>query len=156
MNNIKSYNLKINSLKSNIKTCFYSLGFILLLLLISGNIQAQGELQFNRVVLVSGAQTVPAGKVWKVEGAAVSAAPDPPTLQSHKNIATANILINGNTTVVNATYTAYGVPAVSWGTSAAITTGNPTRFPLWLPAGTTLAASTNVVYVSVIEFNVVP
>jgi hypothetical protein len=29
-------------------------------------------------------------------------------------------------------------------------------FPMWLPAGTTLAASTNTAFVNVIEFNVVP
>jgi hypothetical protein len=29
--------------------------------------QAQGNLQFNQVIVLSGAQTVPAGKVWKLE-----------------------------------------------------------------------------------------
>jgi hypothetical protein len=28
--------------------------------------------------------------------------------------------------------------------------------PIWFPAGTTLAASTNVGFISVMEFNVVP
>jgi hypothetical protein len=35
-------------------------------------------------------------------------------------------------------------------------TAQPTKLPLWLPAGTTLAAGTKVSAISVLEFNIIP
>jgi hypothetical protein len=39
----------------------------LFILFLSFSTKAQGNLQFNRVIILSSLQTVPAGKVWKIE-----------------------------------------------------------------------------------------
>jgi len=98
---------------------------------IANKLQAQ-TLQFSQVLLVSTTQTVPANKVWKVES----------PLPSWGGGATTNtITIDGNLVVV----TIGGSSSVS-GIS----------FPIWLPAGTSLAAGQNIPRISVIEFTVVP
>ena len=91
--------------------------------------QAQ-TLQFSQVLLVSTTQTVPANKVWKVEG----------VMPVYNGNAINQISINSTSIVVS--------------TFGYTLSGN--AFPLWLPAGTTLAAGSNVFQVSVIEFTVVP
>ena len=96
---------------------------------INKTVQAQ-TLQFSQVLLVSTTQTVPANKVWKVEG----------VMPVFNGTAINQISINSTNIVVSAVgYTLSG-----------------NAFPLWLPAGTTLAAGSNVFRVSVIEFTVVP
>ena len=101
-----------------------------LLFLIAAKVQSQ-TLQFSQVLLVSSTQTVPANKVWKVES----------PLPSWGGGSTTNtITIDGNLVVV-----AIGGSAIS-GIS----------FPIWLPAGTTLAGGQNIPRISVIEFTVVP
>ena len=97
---------------------------------INKTVQAQ-TLQFSQVLLVSTTQTVPANKVWKVE----SVMPINQTSIYHQ------IVVNSNTIIVGTTnYSG------SWFNA----------FPMWLPAGTTLAAGSTVFRVSVIEFTVVP
>ena len=89
------------------RICFFML-FCLLGLAFPGRIQAQ-TLQFSRVLLVSSVQTVPANKVWKVEGALLT-----------YTGATTNyrITVNSNSiTVATLNYTFHGNP-----------------FPFWLPA----------------------
>ncbi|MBM3171360.1 MAG: hypothetical protein FJZ75_07110 [Bacteroidetes bacterium] len=107
--------------------------FMLLLafvLPIANKLQAQ-TLQFSQVLLVSTTQTVPANKVWKVESVM------PINQQSIYH----QIVVNSTTIIVGTTnYTG------SWFNA----------FPMWLPAGTTLAAGSTVFRVSVIEFTVVP
>jgi hypothetical protein len=56
-----------------------------------------------------------------------------------------NINSNANYIVATASNAGYNATTTSWSV-----------FPLWLPAGTTLAASTNMRYLSVIEFNITP
>jgi hypothetical protein len=41
--------------------------FYILLLAVCIQLKAQGNLQFNRVIILSSQQTVPTGKVWKIE-----------------------------------------------------------------------------------------
>ena len=101
--------------------------------------EAQKSLRFNQVKLVSTAETVPAGKVWKIENIGSSLyAPVTTGLSS-----TPAIIINGNPIYLFVVRTSnssnyLGTPAVF--------------FPIWLPAATTLAASNNINFISVIEF----
>jgi hypothetical protein len=122
-----------------------------LLLVLSSALYAQGNLQFNQVKLITTSQTVPVGKLWKVESVqynggatfAINTAGPVPV------VGTMAITVNGATLYVNTVYTSgsYAYPTVL---------SNGSSFPMWLPAGTTLAASTNCAFVNVIEFNVVP
>lgn len=132
------------------------------LFLTGSGVLAQGTLQFNQVKLVSAtSETVPTGKVWKVENVAGSRVLQyqiSSTSTSDFNPADQAILINGNAVTVTqavATGAGSGTGNTSWRASYTYA-ASPTDFPLWLPAGTTLAASTNVTYISVIEFNIVP
>jgi hypothetical protein len=110
-------------------------------------LRAQGNLQFNQVKLVTTVQTVPAGKVWKVESAQYSG--------------TAAFLINnaGATTVYGTmVLNVNGTPIYPnyYLTTSGSTYSNSPLFPLWLPTGSTLSAGNGTAYLSVIEFNVVP
>ncbi|MBM3171359.1 MAG: hypothetical protein FJZ75_07105 [Bacteroidetes bacterium] len=103
--------------------------FLLLLafvLPIANKLQAQ-TLQFSQVLLVSTTQTVPANKVWKVEGIIPTSAID-------------NYYISINSSLSH----------------IARFDNVKGALPIWLPAGTTLAAGANVFRVSVIEFTIVP
>ena len=112
-----------------------------------GTFKAQGNLQFNQTLLLSTTQasnvllgTVPAGKVWKVEGFG-----------------------SGNS---GASECAWSFD----GTNAAFRSGNVyvggtadqysnSTSTFWLPAGTSvysLNCSSNYRWISIIEFNVVP
>lgn len=98
-------------------------------------------LQFSQVLLVSSnAQTVPAGKVWKVENILASS-----SLVVNNSIRNFSILVD-NTSVFVAGAVEYGGPS----------TANQLVQPIWLPAGSTLAAGQNVFRVSVVEFTVLP
>jgi hypothetical protein len=102
---------------------------------IANKLQSQ-TLQFSQVLLISTVQTVPANKVWKVE----AVIPDGPTMFNSNSLA-CRITINNHTTAISS-YS--GVAMYSF------------NQPLWLPAGTTLAAGTFTYRISVIEFTVVP
>jgi len=121
---------------------------------------SQGNLQFNQVLLLTATGTVPSGKVWKVESVLSSS-----TLAAYNdnsssvNTVSLNILVNGITVTVERSSVGIasqtgsaGVMRAHWG----YTSGGVTRLPFWLPAGSTLAPSTNAMGVSVIEFNVLP
>ncbi len=106
---------------------------------------SQGNLQFNQVKLVSTQETVPAGKVWKVESVSYSAGP---TIFIQGWIyASMSYTINGNMLYIGTiTDTEYRY-------------NNPIKdntFPFWLPAGATLSAGTNMKYLNVLEFNIIP
>jgi hypothetical protein len=121
---------------------------------------SQGNLQFNQVLLLTATGTVPSGKVWKVESvlsnSTLAAYNDNP---SSVNTVSLNILVNGITVTVERSSVGIasqtgsaGVMRAYWGYAS----GGVTRLPFWLPAGSTLAPSTNAMGVSVIEFNVLP
>lgn len=127
------------------------------LLCIPGEVKAQGNLQFNRAILVSSPQTVPTGKVWKVESALIANPVHPPVAAStHINANSAVITVNGNAVYVFSTYWAQGTAGYHYDRGPNIDTHVQTVFPFWLPAGNSVGASSNVHYVSVIEFNIVP
>jgi hypothetical protein len=138
--------------------------FTVLISTISTCIFAQGTLQFNQVLLVNNVQqSVPAGKVWKVE----SVMPQTSIIRcsdSYYNLPAPGpsndfvIVVNGNNVFVGEV-TAGITSGYTGGSSAAseVFVGvNTGLFPMWLPASTTLQASTNLRYISVVEFNVIP
>jgi len=112
---------------------------------ISFSVNSQGNLQFNQVLLVSTVQTVPVGKVWKIESVTYSGGL--PFLGASSASATADqIKINSINQVVRSLSSQYNGGMTVW----------EQTFPIWLPSGTTLEVSTGVNNISVIEFNIVP
>ena len=116
---------------------------------------AQGNLQFNQVKLVSALETVPAGKVWKIESVIYNI---PQTASGYQST-------NGGCSYIYYESTAIeiaGIPTkVGQGTQPAAYsnlayTHSYTILPVWIPAGTTLSGGTCLNKVSVIEFNIVP
>ncbi len=125
---------------------------------------SQGNLQFNQVKLVTTIETVPAGKVWKVENYLPSSQlaedlnrpPNQSTAGGTKNFI---MLVNGNQVYLKTTITReVGRSDGYWSQDGYATASDYKIFdaPIWLPASTTLAASTNVLSLSVIEFNIIP
>jgi hypothetical protein len=123
------------------------LPLLLITVLVSGQ---PYTLQFNQAKLVGTVETVPSGKVWKVEGflpstrltTAVCTGSTSCTSSSTEN----TIIVDGTTVYLassNASGHTYGYNSV-----AAVMNN-----VFWLPAGTTLAAGTGVFRVSVLEFN---
>ena len=115
----------------------------------------QGNLQFNQVKLVSALETVPAGKVWKIESVIYNI---PQTASGYQST-------NGGCSYIYYESTAIeiaGIPTkVGQGTQPAAYsnlayTHSYTMLPVWIPAGTTLSGGTCLNKVSVIEFNIVP
>lgn len=131
---------------------------VLLVGLSSMGVVAQNTtLTYSRTLLVdNNTATVPTGHVWKVEGAVASSAPRTTTGSWTSWPTVGNdfmILINGNQT--NISKPSVGGSAgtnTSSMSSGVITAIDHETFPLWLPAGTTLATGTNIRYLSVIEF----
>ena len=134
---------------------------------------AQGNLQLNQVKLVTTVETVPVGKVWKVESALTGEERYPTsgtTLASNRRF----ILVNGTSICVHEEHVAttgvgfngccgggfwmsnVGMAVNSTTPVLVQVTAQPTKLPLWLPAGTTLAAGTKVSAISVLEFNIIP
>ena len=105
--------------------------------------RAQGNLQFNQVLLLNNGTTytVPVGKVWKLEGAVFNS-----YSITYNN--SAKLVLNGTTVEV--------IPFSfndGNGTSRAPMTS---IFPFWLPQNTTIQPTQAISRVSVIEFNILP
>jgi len=147
--------------------------FLLFAMILLGDFFAQGNLQFNQVKLVTTVETVPVGKVWKVESALTGEERYPTsgtTLASNSRF----ILVNGNSICVHEEHVAttgvgfngccgggfwmsnVGMAVNSTTPVLVQVTAQPTKLPLWLPAGSTLAAGTKVSSISVLEFNIIP
>jgi len=115
----------------------------------TSHLQAQtNNLYFNQVILVGNTtMTVPAGKVWKVEG----------FMQGVYYVS------NGGSGCASSYYShgfyvngvLYGFPYEYAGNVTPLY-ANASSFPLWLPAGTTLRTECTNDFLSVIEFNVAP
>ena len=123
----------------------YIICFILLLGI--GDLFAQ-NLQFNQVKSVGTvSQTVPQGKVWKIESILYSV-----PVGAVQSSLTQNdqIVIDGTTITVrsarsgNGSYN--GASYFVW----------EQHLPIWLNEGSSLQASTNVFKISIVEFNIVP
>jgi len=113
---------------------------VLIFIVYNIDIKAQKSLEFNQVKLVTTQETVPLGKVWKIENIG-----SPVYYYVNTGASTTpSIIINGNhiyifklRTTQNQTY--YGNQSYF--------------FPIWLPEQTTLAVGNNINFISVIEFN---
>ena len=104
------------------------------------------SLQFSRVVLVTNLQTVPAGKIWKVESAMLTGNLGINTGTTSYQTQSAIIRVDGQN--INLLHT--------FGNSYGVQFQELSRLPMWLPSGTTLEPSTNIGKISIIEFTVVP
>jgi hypothetical protein len=120
------------------------IGFFFLM----GTFKAQGNLQFNQVKLVNTTEAVPAGKTWKVVGFL----PSPNgNYQSITQPAAAEYLISVNGSSVNLGRRAHLNNNFNIHQNEVRQTEE-----FWVPAGTSISVIQNIVYLSVIEFNIVP
>ena len=116
---------------------------------------AQGNLQFNQVKLVTSIETVPLGKVWKIESVIYNIAPTASGYQSTSGACNSTCYESTGIEIA-------GIPTkVGQGTQPAsysnlVYTHSYTILPLWIPAGTTLSGGTCLNKISVIEFNIIP
>lgn len=150
----------------------FSLLLFSLTLFISSEAVAQ-TLEFNQVKLVNSVETVPANKVWKVESV-LSPEVRYPTSGSSFQSNSKIILVNSNQVAIYEEFlngAGLGFNGCCGGGSYMSSLGSSvnntethlihvsregTKLPIWLPAGATLEASTNVHEISVIEFNIIP
>ena len=126
---------------------------LLSILFIALGAKAQGNLQFNAVKKVSTVETVPANKVWKIEGFIFNTPlPNFSTVGSDQILTyNDNIIIDGLSTAVRSirgTIASNGA-----GKSIAVWQNN---MPIWLNAGSTLTVSSGIQFISVLEFNIIP
>ena len=100
------------------------------------NSNAQNQLTFNQVLLVpltTLGDTVPQGKVWKVESAVSNSS-------NHTYF-----YVDGMQLTLMWTYSLSSRPSV---------VSSNTAFPMWLPAGTIVTSGVDVEALSIIEFNI--
>jgi len=132
----------------------------LLLLLFSGLAGAQNNLAFSRVLLLTATDTVPAGRVWKVESVlqGTSSAWQTVTSGTNSYFSVCGFLVNGVYTSAINYYRWYSTTTTGNGTAQSATSAGfqGTSLPLWLPAGTAIAPATNANGVSVIEYYITP
>lgn len=121
----------------------------------SYKINAQYNLKFSQVKLVTNLETVPVNKVWKIESVIYNI---PQTASGYQTT-------NGSCSTGSFESTAIVVDGISTkvgsGTEPAAYsnlnyTHSYTSLPFWLPAGATLSGGTCLNKISVIEFNVEP
>lgn len=113
----------------------------------------QYNLQMNQVLLVSNTiQTVPAGKVWKVESymQAGIGAPDMIEIGGTCSLSDRHhpMIVNGQSYYLINGSPGHGSSGVFLATSNIL--------PMWLPSGSTLRTACVKDFISVIEFNLVP
>ncbi len=146
---------------------------IIVFLLLSLRLFSQGNLQFNQVKLVIVLETVPVGKVWKVESA-LSGEERYPTSGTALPSNSRFIQVNGTSVCVHEEHVAttgvgfngccgggfwmnnVGMAVNSTTPLLVQVSAQPTKLPLWLPSGATLAVGTKVSSISVLEFNIIP
>ena len=133
--------------------------YFILFILLNQLVFAQGNLQFNQVKLVSTQETVPAGKVWRVDsyaynggGAFAGTLSAQYSMDGSNTYSSLNLIgsyiINGQTNQIPISF--------SRGSVNGLVSVELNLFPFWLPTGSTLAAGTNLRHLSVVEFNIIP
>ena len=124
--------------------------FIVTIFLYTGAF-TQGNLQFNQVIrVVEVLQTVPAGKVWKVESYLES---ELINSNSSSSSCTSNT-IHRPLIINNGFY--YFVGDVAWGSTNSLQMMNHNKFPIWLKTGDQIRTTCSSDFASVIEFNILP
>ena len=129
--------------------------FIITIFLYTGAF-TQGNLQFNQVKLVTALETVPAGKVWKIESVIYNIAEGSTTDQTGNSGNCTSSDYNSAAIVVAGTPTKVGQGTSPLGYSSGGYVHSYTILPIWLPAGTTLSGGICLNKISVIEFNITP
>jgi len=115
-------------------------------------VSAQNSLGFSQVKLISTLDTVPLGKVWKIEGFVYSQ----PVVLANQD---ASILINGIPVAVRSSR--YNEPQWIWGNCCNIGGVSSPQFeiweqksPIWLPSSSILNIGPGVTFISVLEFEI--
>lgn len=110
---------------------------------------AQGNLQFNQIIKVSTTvETVPAGKVWKIESYQQSNVSGTSNSTNACDVARVRpYIIDGQVY--------HNIKNIASGNAGYVYTAE-NRMPIWLAAGQSAATSCASDFLSVIEFNVVP
>lgn len=130
--------------------------YFILFVLLNQLAYAQGNLQFNQVKLVTALETVPVGKVWKIESVIYNI---PSEMSSYQ---TSQSLSCGVNTFQNFAIEVAGVPTKTGQGVGALQLSNITytqgytELPIWLPGGATLSGGPCLNKVSVLEFNITP
>ena len=123
----------------------------LFFLLISLSFRAQGNLQFNQALRVSNTpQTVPVGKVWKVESYLENEGDNSP------NYATGCTNLGYHRPLTINNYNYYFVGSIAYGNTAFVQLTNANKLPVWLKAGDIIKTTCIQDFASVLEFNIVP
>jgi hypothetical protein len=127
--------------------------FIISITFLAFSSQAQGTLQFNQVLLLtltSQGDTVPQGKVWKVESS-VSTVPDLQTAgESYFFVNGAKAEIHQLSYWFNSNANPNSYNTINFSSTFSSTT----TFPMWLPEGTIVTLGDLVSALSIIEFNI--
>jgi len=124
---------------------------------------AQGNLQFNQVKIISNTdppQTVPAGKVWKIESVFTAGDQDVYGVQTSGTtlslfpacgVPSFYYLYSGRYLAINSIPISFGIHSAG---------EKMTNLPIWVPAGSTICTCTNNALCargySAIEFNIIP
>jgi hypothetical protein len=124
---------------------------------------AQGNLQFNQVKIISNTdppQTVPVGKVWKIESVFTAGDQDVYGVQTSGTtlslfpacgVPSFYYLYSGRYLAINSIPISFGIHSAG---------ETMTSLPIWVPAGSTICTCTNNALCargySAIEFNIIP
>ena len=130
--------------------------FLFTFLILSTLASAQGNLQFNQVKLVTSLETVPVGKVWKIESVIYNIPFTASGYQSTNGGCNSPNYYESTAIEIAGTPTKVGQGTQPASYSNLTYTHSYTMLPLWIPAGTTLSGGTCLNKVSVIEFNIIP
>lgn len=138
--------------------------YLFVIMLVSNLVFSQGNLQFNQVKLVSTVETVPVGKVWKLQNFLPNTALVQDLNRTYPTAVVGGtknfiILVNGNSIYLQSQLSReVGRADAYWNQDGYATSSQHSIFDqaIWFPAGTTIAASTNIQYLSIIEFNIIP
>lgn len=117
---------------------------------------AQGSLQFNQVKLVTTQETVPAGKVWKVESVIYNIPESSYPLATNTSSSCGSSYLRNYSIEVDGVATKVGFLDGVNSTSSYNYFYMTSSLPIWLPAGATLSGGPCSNKISVIEFNIVP
>ena len=135
------------NMKRIIYTIIFSIG-------LSVNLDAQNNLSFSQPLLITSG-TVPAGKVWKLEGLVYSDAPHNLASGSNNNLATYKI--NGTPYPARKSSSFQTATSAGNGVSQSAMAYNwEMSFPLWFPAGTLIEVGSSVAFFSILEFSIDP
>lgn len=132
---------------------------------------AQGNLQFSQVKIIGNSiETVPVGKVWKVtavygsENVCLNKNNAENTTWTWRRMAVTNFLVNGVSIISsevdyesrNWCNSGCTTCILNWPNDKRDRPANPNILPFWLPENATLVSGGPNIFLSLIEFNVIP